>query len=145
MSPEAGLEECSDQHTRQRGKEPVYITRPINNSQPGGTSLLPGAILPVTSPAGFRGEGKEGGCKFCPGLFSIVSYFLAAQKTETVQSNHPPAGPRLNVQVGLSNSGLSSQDRPQGIPPGPGRVPEADSFASAPKSKPLICSLTQLR
>lgn len=58
MSPEAGLEECSDQHTRQRGKEPVYITRPINNSQPGGTSLLPGAILPVTSRV-FWGRGRR--------------------------------------------------------------------------------------
>lgn len=38
--------------------EPVYITRPINNSQPGGTSVLPGAILPVTSRV-FWGRGRR--------------------------------------------------------------------------------------
>lgn len=65
---------------------------------------------------------------------------MAAQELETLQSDHPPPGPRLEVQVGLSNSGLSSQDRPQGIPPGPSRIPEADGFASAPKSTPFICS-----
>ena len=43
-SPEARLEEGSDQLTRQRGKGTAQITRPIKNSQPGGTTLLLGAI-----------------------------------------------------------------------------------------------------
>lgn len=42
--------------------------------------------------------------------------------------------------MGFSDSGLSSQDRPQGIPPGPSWVPEAHGFASAPKFRPFICS-----
>jgi hypothetical protein len=48
--------------------------------------------------------------------------------------------PRLNIQVGLSNSGLRSQDRTQGIQPGPGRVSEAEGLASSPRSGPLSLS-----